>query len=337
MVRLRRHRLQPRAAPRAAQVVGQVPRRVRPGVGRDARGDVRAPEGARRRPRRRGAAAAQRRVPDVGLARRDAQAPLRPSDGGLRGLLRERRLEHRPDHRRDRRDGRAREHRRDLDLGRQRREHGGHAHGHVQRADDAERDPAHARAADGAPLQARRPRGLGRRAARPALLGRVGLGRQRPVRLGQAGRLASRRHAEPDGRALAGRHRRRGRGSEPLHARDRRRRDGPRPRRDPDARLDRRRRAAAVRRRHLRRLVLGRGRAGAAHAAVLRDPRQPGDVQGRLAARPAAAADPVVPRPGDAPRSSARAGIPTTSPSSSTTCPTTSRSRRTSRPTIRRR
>ena len=85
------------------RVVGQVPRHVRPGLGRDARGDVRAAEGARRRPRRRGAAAAQRRVPDLGLARRDAQAPLRPSDGGLRGLLRERRLEHRPDHRRDRR------------------------------------------------------------------------------------------------------------------------------------------------------------------------------------------------------------------------------------------
>ena len=128
----------------------------------------------------------------------------------------------------------------------------------------------------------------------------VGLGRQRPVRLGQAGRLAPRRHAEPDGRALAERHRRRGRGSQPLHARDRRRRDDPRPRRDPDARLDRRRRAAAVRRRHLRRLVLGRGRAGAAHAAVLRDPRQPGDVQGRLAARAAAAADPVGPRSGEA-------------------------------------
>ncbi len=56
VVRLRRDRLQPRAAPRAARVVGQVPRRVRQGVGRDARGDVRAPEGARRRPRRRGAA-----------------------------------------------------------------------------------------------------------------------------------------------------------------------------------------------------------------------------------------------------------------------------------------
>ena len=60
--------------------------------------------------------------------------------------------------------------------------------------------------------------------------------------------------------------------------------------------------AAAVRRRHLRRLALGRGRSGAPHAAVLRDPRQPGDVQGRLAAHPAAAADPVVARPGQAPQ-----------------------------------
>ena len=34
----------------------------------------------------------------------------------------------------------------------------------------------------------------------------VGLGGQRPVRLGEAGRLASRRHPQPDGRALAGRH-----------------------------------------------------------------------------------------------------------------------------------
>ena len=63
-------------------------------------------------------------------------------DGGLCGLLRERRLEHRPDRRRDRRDGRAREHGRAVDLGRQRRQHGGDAHRHVQRADDAERDPA---------------------------------------------------------------------------------------------------------------------------------------------------------------------------------------------------
>ncbi len=43
-------RLQPRAAPRAAGVVGQVQGQVRPGMGRRPRGDARAPEGARRRP-----------------------------------------------------------------------------------------------------------------------------------------------------------------------------------------------------------------------------------------------------------------------------------------------
>ena len=40
----------------------------------------------------------------------------------------------------DRGDGRARQHARPLDLGRQRREHGGNAHRHVQRDDHAERD-----------------------------------------------------------------------------------------------------------------------------------------------------------------------------------------------------
>ena len=337
VVRLRRDRLQPRAAPGAARVVGQVPRRVRQGLGRDARGDVRAPEGARRRPGRRGAVAAQRRVPDLGLARRDAQAPLRPPDGGLRGLLRERRLEHRPDHRRDRRDGRAREHGRDLDLGRQRREHGGNAHRHVQRADDAERDPAHARAADRAALQARRPRGLGRRAARAALRGRLGLGRQRPVRLGQAGRLAPRRHAQPDGRALAGRHRRRGRGPQPLHARERRRRDGPRPRRHPDARHDRRHRAAAVRRRapSPTRSRTRRRRSGT-RSSTTRSSATAGCTRTAGCSRSGCRGSRGTSTRRSCARS-ARAGIPTTTRSSSTTCPTTSRSRRTSPPSIRRR
>ena len=216
---------------------------------------LRAAEGARRRPRRRGAAAAQRRVPDVGLARRDAQAPLRAADGGLRGLLRERRLEHRADHRRGRGAGRARQHGRDLDLGRQRREHGGHADGHVQRADDAERDPAGRRAADRAHLQARRPRGLGRRPARPALRRRLGMGRQRPVRLGQAGRLAPRRHPEPARRALADGIGDAGAVREPLHARQRRRRDVLDLAGIPMPDDDRRRRPAAVRRRHVRRLA----------------------------------------------------------------------------------
>ncbi len=202
VVRLLRDRLQPRSAPRSEGVGGQVQGHVRRGLGRHARADLRAPEGARRRPARRGAAAAQRRLPDLGLAERDRAAPLRAPDGDVRRLLGERRLERRPRPRRDRGDGRAREHARDLDLGRQRRQHGGHPHGHVQRDDDAERDPADARAADGAPVQARRPRGLGRRPHGPALLGGLGVGEQHPLRLGQAGRLAPRRDAEPARRPL---------------------------------------------------------------------------------------------------------------------------------------
>ena len=45
--------------------------------------------------------------------------------------------------------------------------------------------------------------GLGRGDDGPALLGGLGVGRQHPVPVGQAGRLAPRRHAQPDGRALA--------------------------------------------------------------------------------------------------------------------------------------
>ena len=52
-------------------------------------------------------------------------------------------------------------------------------------------------------VQARRPRGVGRRAHGAALLGGLGVGEQLPVRLGQAGRLPPRRHAQPDGRPLA--------------------------------------------------------------------------------------------------------------------------------------
>ena len=83
-----------------------------------------------------------------------------------------------------------------LDLGRQRRQLGGHPLGHVQRDDDTERDPAHHRTADGAPVQARRARGLGRRARGAPLLVGMGVGEQLPVRLGQAGCLPPRGHAQ---------------------------------------------------------------------------------------------------------------------------------------------
>ena len=187
--------------------------------------------------------------------------------------------------------------RRDLDLGRQRRQHGGHALGNVQRDDDAERDPVDARAADGPPLQARRPRGLGRRPHGPALRGRLGVGEQLPLRLGQAGRLPPRRDAEPARRPLSERDLRSGLGARALHACDRHRPDRARARGHPRPDARRRDRAGAAARVHVRRLALRRRRARAAHAAVLRGRREPGDVQGRLVARDAPAAHPLAARP----------------------------------------
>ena len=102
---------------------------------------------------------ARRGLRGVGLARRDPPAPVRAPDGGLRRLLRKRGLEHWPDPRGNRGAWRARQHARPLDLGRQRRQHGGHPQRHVQRDDHVERDCPDGRAADGAPLQARQPRG----------------------------------------------------------------------------------------------------------------------------------------------------------------------------------
>ena len=77
------------------------------------------------------------------------------------GLLGERRPQRRSRDRRDRRAGRARQHGDPLDLGRQRRQHGGHGHRLVQRADDAERHPAHRRDAAAALRALRRARRSG--------------------------------------------------------------------------------------------------------------------------------------------------------------------------------
>ncbi len=111
------------------QVQGQVRRRL----GRVPRADPRAPEEARHRPAGHRADGAPRPVPGVGLAHRRAEAALRPPDGGLRRLLRERRLERRAAPRLDRGDGRPRQHPHHVHLGRQRRQHGGYPHRVLQR------------------------------------------------------------------------------------------------------------------------------------------------------------------------------------------------------------
>ena len=195
--------LQPRAAPCRRVLGGQVQGQVRPGLGPTARGDVRAPEGARRRPAGCGADAAQRGVPRLGRRAGQAQAVLRPPDGGLRRLLRERRPQRRPGHRCHRRAGRARQHAGHLDLGRQRREHGGHGHRLVQRADDAERHPADRRDAAPAVRAVRRHGCMGCRDHGAPLRRGLGVGRQHALPVGQAGGLAPRRHAQPDGHPLA--------------------------------------------------------------------------------------------------------------------------------------
>ena len=129
----------------------------------------------------------------------------------------------------------------------------------------------------------------------PALLGGVGVGGQHAVSVGKAGRLASRRHPQPARRPLARADHRRRCAADAFHPRDRHRPDDPRHHRDPDADAYRRDRAAADARRHVRRFADRRERPRASHPAVLRDDRQPVDVQGRLVAVDEDRADPVGP------------------------------------------
>ena len=260
VLRLLLDRLQPRPAPRRAGLGGQVQGEVRPRMGQAPRGDLRAAEGARRHSRRCRAHVAQRGLPGVGRRPREAEGVLRAPDGGVRGVLGERRLQRRPRHRRDRRAGRARQHRDPLDLGRQRRQHGRHDHRLVQRADDAERHPAHRR--DAAPtLRAlRRARRVGRGDHGPALRRGVGLGREHAFPVGQAGWLAPRRDAQSAGRALARAHPRHRRAAFPVHPCHRRGADDPRRRGNPGARERRRDRSGADARRHIRGVIQRRRR-----------------------------------------------------------------------------
>ena len=129
-----------------------------------------------------------------------------------------------------------------------------------------------------------------------------------------------------------------GRAPVAVHARHRHRADHPRHRRHPGAGVGRRHRPATAPRGRLHGQPDGGGRAGAAHAAVLRVGRQPGHVQGRLVARRCGRR---------ASRGSSRrrrsrptrraSGTPTPIRPSSTTCPTTSARRTTWRRSTRRR
>ena len=120
---------------------------------------------------------------------------------------------------------------------------------------------------------------------------------QHAIPVGQAGRLAPRRHAQRHGHLLAGADQGRRRVAVPVHPLHRHRADDPRSGRDPRAQDRGRDRTEAdggdelplqLRRRECRR---------AAHRAVLRDRRQPGDLQGRLVGRLQARPHPLGPSP----------------------------------------
>ncbi len=128
---------------------------------------------------------------------------------------------------------------------------------------------------------------------RSALRRGMGLGGEHALPVGQAGRLASGWHAQPDGHPLAGADLRYRRIALAVRSRDRRRTHDPRPRWHPAAADGRRDRAGTdprhVDRRHVRR----RERARVQDAAILRNDRQPGHVQGRLVARDEDREDPM--------------------------------------------
>ena len=134
VLRLLRARRDPRPAPRAAGVVGQVQGQVRRRLGRAARADVRPAEGARRHPGRRRADRAAGGDPRLGRHARRPEAGARAPDGGLRRLPRAHRPPRRPADRRARRPRDPRRHARLLHHRRQRRLGRGHAERLLQRA-----------------------------------------------------------------------------------------------------------------------------------------------------------------------------------------------------------
>ena len=260
-----------RAPPRSGGVVGQVQGAVRRRLGRAARGDARAPEGARGGPRGRRAHRAPRRDPGVGRHARRPEARPRPPDGGLRRLHGAHRPPRRPA---DRRPGRARDPRRHARLrdgGRQRRLRRGHAQRLLQRA---RRPQRRRRRRDD------RVHGLAHRRLRHArglqpLRGRLGPRDGHALPVDQADRLALGRHPQRDDRPLAGRHQGQGRGPHAVPPRHRHRRHGARRGRAPGAHVRPRRAADAAARRVHGLLVRRRGGRRAARDPVLRDVLQP--------------------------------------------------------------
>ncbi len=270
---------------------------------------------------------------------RRAEEAVRAPDGGLRRLLRERRLERRPPARRRRRARRARQHARHLHLGRQRRQHGGHAHRLVQRDDLLQRRRARGRraardhrpgtAASRSWAASTRPRTSPPRGRTPTTRRSSGASRWPATwaatwtRWSSRGRATSSptRPCAPSSRTASMSSRPSSRLAgipEPTNV------DGIE--QEP---MDGTSFAVHVRRRH---------GGGAAHRPVLRDVRQPRHLQGRLVGLRQARQDPVGLHARDAPevRPGRELGPGARPAGSSTTCPTTSARRTTSPPRTRR-
>ena len=264
-----------------AGMVGEIQRRLRPGVGRAARGDVRASEAAGRDRRRCRSDRAARADSRVGGHAGCPQARARPSDGGLRGLSRAHRPPRGAADRCPRRHGGAGRHARVRDHRRQRRIRRGHAQGQLQRAPDAE----WRRRSRDRRIHERANRPLRHAAGVQPLRRRLGTRDEHAVPVDEAGRLALGRYAQRHDRALAERHQGQGRDPSPVPPRHRRRADRARSRRAARAVVRERHPATALRGRLDALLVRRRGRARPAHAAVLRDVRQSRHLSRRLDGR----------------------------------------------------
>ena len=272
VLRLLRARRDPRAAPRARGVVGEVQGQVRPGLGHAARGDVRAAEGARRDPARRRADRPARGDPRVGRHPRRPEAGAGAADGGLRRLPRAHRPPRRPARRRARRPRRSSTTRSSTTSS-----------ATTARAPRATSTAASTRWSSSTARprlettefmvskidDVRHPGGV------QPLRRRLGARDGHAVSVDEAGRVALGRHAQRHDRALAERHRGEGRGPQPVPPRDRRRPDRARGGRPARAEDGERRRAEADRGREHALRLRRRRRGGAPRDAVLRDVLQP--------------------------------------------------------------
>ena len=218
-----------RAASRADGVVGQVQGPFRRGLGRPARGDPDAAEGARGRARGDGADRAPRRDPRLGRHARRAEADPRPPDGGLRRLPRAHRPPHRPARRRARGPRRARGHARLLHHRRQRGERRGRDQRHLQR----DLHLQWRRCARDARIHGRAHRRVRHAEGLQPLRGRLGARDGHALPVDEAGRLALGRNPQRHDRPLAARDRRARRGPLAVPPRHRRRPHGARSRRPP--------------------------------------------------------------------------------------------------------